>query len=188
MATKNENSAAAALLEAHGKPSDDRGARARHAGNERQHLTRRQRRGRAAAACRSASTTRGAGRSRSTSSMTSAADDERNRKHAGALVEDRLDVIGEERSGEERRNRGDDNRGGEMPGLRRCSRASHAMPNNLDAIQPDDREDRSELDHHGEDSAGIVVADGLAEEQQMRGGRDRKKLRDSLHDSEQRRS
>ena len=52
-----------------------------------------------------------------------AADDERAGKHARALVQDRLDVVREERAGDEHRNRGDDDRRGEMPRLRAASQS-----------------------------------------------------------------
>ena len=37
-------------------------------------------------------------------------------------------------------------------------------------VEPHHRQDRAELDHHGEDAAWVVVADGAPEKQQMRRG------------------
>ena len=115
-----------------------------------------------------------------------AAADKGTGKYARTLVQNGLYVVCEERAGEEHRDRGDDDGGGEMA----RPRAGPELCGHIDelpAIDPYDREYRSELDHHGEDAAWIVVAQGLAEKQQMRRGGDRKKLRDSLYDSEQRR-
>ena len=51
----------------------------------------------------------------------------------------------------------------------------------FDAVQPHHREDRAELDHHGEHAAGIVEAEQPLPEDQMRGRRDRQELREPLH-------
>ena len=117
-----------------------------------------------------------------------AADDERHGKHARALVQDALDEVGEEarrRAAPEWWPRRSPRRNAAPPARNRGPRATSTI---LRAIQPHDREDRSELNHDGEDAAGIVVARPLRREQQMRGGGDRQEFRDSLHDSEQRRS
>jgi hypothetical protein len=55
----------------------------------------------------------------------------------------------------------------------------------LQSIQPDDSEDRPELNHHREH--GVFVSEQLAEKEEVRRGRDGKKFGDSLHDSKQRR-
>ena len=65
---------------------------------------------------------------------------------------------------------------------------ARAKGENFRAIEPDDRQNRSELDHHGEDAARVVVPDPSAQKQQMGGGRNRQKLGDSLDEAKQRSS
>ena len=56
----------------------------------------------------------------------------------------------------------------------------------LAPIQPHHREDRAELDHDGEDAAGIVEAEQRARQSAVRGGRDGQELGEPLNDPEQR--
>src|SRR5439155_17690779 len=54
------------------------------------------------------------------------------------------------------------------------------------AIQPDDREDRSELDHHRERASRVLESEQLLAEQQVRRRRHGQKFRQALNDPEKR--
>ena len=121
------------------------------------------------AACARHHTTGRGSQGRSTSSMPCAAMNAAG-KHARALVENRLNVVGEKRAGDKRRDRRDDDGRGEMSRIR----TGPEIPDHVDdffTIQPDDGEDGSKLDHDGEDATRIVVADRITDKQKVCGRR-----------------
>ena len=146
-------------IEPHGHAADDRRARPRHARDQRQRLARRRCRARARAASARRRAPSGAGRNRSTSSITMPPSDERDGDHREAVVEDAL-----RRSPTAARRRPAP--GASPPAIIAAkwrASGSTAEPDHdvddLRAIQPHDREDRAELNHHGEDAARIVEAE-----------------------------
>ena len=133
----------------------------------------------------STSRTSARGRNRSTTSMTMPPSDERDGDHREALVEHALHEVRQQRAGDERREHGDDQHQRETPRLRARRQAGDHVED-LRAVEPHDREDRAELDHHGEHAARIVEAEQALADQQMRRRRHRQELGEALHDAEQR--
>ncbi len=84
------------------------------------------------------------------------AGDERHGEHGGTRVEHALDEAREERAGDERRDRGDHDRGGE-PARRRIGAQPRDDGRNLHAVEPHHGENRAELDHDGEDAVRVAA-------------------------------
>ena len=87
----------------------------------------------------------------------------------------------QQRPREQCRNSREDDGRREITGVRVRAQAEDDL-GDFRAVEPYDGENRSELDHHGEHAARIVVMEQAAGEQQMRGGGNRKKLGYPLHD------
>ena len=75
---------------------------------------------------------------------------------------------------------------GEAAGLSAVRQPRDDAPH-LAPVEPHHRQDRAELDHHGEGAAGVVEAQGALGQQQVRRRRHRQELGESLHHAEQRR-
>ena len=173
-------------VQSHRKASDNGRARPRHARNQREHLA--QPDAERARERRLLGGDNDGGRTEPLDEQhDEPADDECAGKYAWAFIQNRLYEVGEEGAGEKGRDRGNDHRRSKMTRLR-AGADLRGRADQSRAIDPDDCEDRPELDHHREDAAGIVEANRFGDEQQVRGRGDRKELRDSLHDSEQRRN
>jgi hypothetical protein len=85
---------------------------------------------------------------------------------------------------DESRNERDEHAHRKPPGPLAVSKA-HQHFENLGPIEPHDREDRSQLDHHREHAARIVEPEQPFSNEQMGGRRNRQKLGEALHDAQQ---
>ena len=113
-----------------------------------------------------------------------AADDERRgddaQRRTRRVVEPALDEVREQHAGDRRRDERDDDSTPRTAAPSGSDGSRDTTRDDLRAIQPHHRQDRSELDHHGEHAARIVEAEQLLREQQMRRRRNRQELGQSL--------
>ena len=115
-----------------------------------------------------------------------AAGNEGGGKDGGALVQHALDEAGKQRAGDQRGNHRDGDRQREVPRVGARTEPGDDL-DDLAPVQHHDRQNRTELDHHGEHAVRIGIAEQTLSETEVRRRRHGEKFRNPLEHAKERR-
>ncbi len=182
MARKKENSAAArlSLPEQHG--ADDRGARPRYAGDQRQRLEQADAEADAERVGHDVGVPRGH-RQPVDEEQHDATEDQHDRDQRHRFEHHARDEVVEQDAEDRRRKEGDDDAEGEAARRRARWEASIGEAPEPAGIDREQRQDRAELDQHLEGLAVVLEAKELADEEEMRGRGNGQEFGDALDDA-----